>query len=207
MKGWWLAGMALAAPASAAEKPVYAPPPAWVIPAPAPDPAKLGDDAPLFLTLDTQDRLADGTVWSYHDIATRMATPEVVQQAGTITLDWQPAKGDLTIHRVEILRGAQHLDALAGGKTFTVIRREQQLERQSIDGQLTATLPVEGLQVGDVLRVTFSTSRHEDALGGAVQDAALVATEPARIGFARTRLDEVTKLLASDEAKQKLDAA
>lgn len=174
--------------ASAADKPLYQPPPGWVKPAPAIDTTRLNDDSPLLLLFDTQERLADGTVWSYRDMATRMATAEVVAQAGTINLEWQPAKGDLVIHRVEIIRGAQRIDALAGGKTFTVIRREQQLEQQSLDGQLTATLAVEGLQIGDVLHATLSVSRREDALGGAVQDVTFVPAAPARVGYVRTRL-------------------
>lgn len=204
-----LAGVA--GPAFAGDKPVYQPAPGWIAPAPAIDPAKLGDDAPLLLRLDTQDRLADGTIWSYHDVVTRMATPEVVQQAGTITIEWAPAKGDLLVHQVEIIRGGQHIDALAGGKQFTVIRREQQLERMAIDGQLTATLAVEGLQVGDMLRTVVTLSRKEDALGGGVQDVLPLAIEPARVGFARTRLvwpaaQPITWRIGADGAQPRLAA-
>lgn len=183
-----VSGAALSGPAMAGDKPLYQPVPGWVTPAPTIDPARLGDDAPLFLTLDAQDRLVEGIVWSYHDVATRMASPEVLAQAGTITIDWAPAKGDLLIHKVEIIRGAQHIDALAAGKQFTVIRREQQLEKMAIDGQLTATLAVEGLQVGDVLHTVVTLSRQEDALGGGVQDVVQIPAHPARVGFARTRL-------------------
>ena len=185
--GVLLLGVAAGA-AQASDKPLYQPAPAWVTSAPAIDPTKLGDDAPLFLTLDQQDRLADGAVWSYHDVATRMASPEVVQQAGTITIEWSPAKGDLLVHKVEIIRGGQRIDALTGGKQFTVIRREQQLERMAIDGQLTATLAVEGLQVGDILHTVVTVTRKEDALGGGVQDVLQAPAAPARVGFARTRL-------------------
>lgn len=180
--------LGVSAPALAGEKPLYQPAPAWVVPAPSIDPAKLGDDTPLFVVVDTQDRLADGTVWTYRDIATRMASPDVVAQAGTINIEWAPAKGDLIVHKVEIIRGGQRIDALAGGKQFMVIRREQQLEKLAIDGQLTATLAVEGLQVGDILRAAVTLSRREDALGGAVQDILQVPAHPARVGFARTRL-------------------
>ena len=183
-----LATCLMATAADASDKPLYQPTPAWVKPAPSIDPATLKDDAPIFVTLDTQDRLEDGTVWAYRDVATRMASPEIVQQAGTVSLPWQPAKGDLIVHKLEIIRGAQHIDVLAGGKGFTVIRREQQLERYSIDGELTATMLVEGLQVGDVLRLAVTVSRHEESLGGAVQDATFLPGDPIRAVFARTRL-------------------
>lgn len=193
-KGIWpgvtvaAAVMAGAGPAWAGDKPLYQPAPAWITPAPLIDATKLGDDAPLVLRWDDQERLADGVVWSYRDIATRMATPDVVAQSGTLTVAWQPARGDLIVHALEILRGSERINVLAGGKTFTVIRREQQLERLAMDGELTATMAVEGLQVGDVLRLVVSTLNKDTALGGAVQDVMLLPTAPARMGFARTRL-------------------
>jgi len=186
--GCAIAAVTMAAPAWAGDKPLYEPVPAWVKPAPPVDLKALSNDSPVMLTFDDQERLADGTVWSYHEIASRMATPEVVAQNGTVRLAWQPAKGDLIVHKLEILRGGQAIDVLAGGKSFTVIRREQQLERQAIDGELTATMPVEGLQVGDVLHLVATVSNKEATLGGAMQDATLLPTEPGRVGFARTRL-------------------
>jgi len=180
-----LPALATGTAARAGDKVLFQPVPAWVKAAP---PITAVTDGPPIVRLDTQERMADGGVWTYRDVATRMASTEIVAQAGTIQLPWQPAKGDLIVHRVEILRGGRVIDVLAGGKTFTVIRREQQLEQRSIDGQLTATLPVEGLQVGDVLRLAVSITRRDAALGGQVQNLTLLPAEPAPIGYARTRM-------------------
>lgn len=177
-----------AGPAWAGDKPLYQPAPAWVVPAPTVDATKLTDTSPVLLTLDRQQRLEDGTVWSYTDIATRMATPEVATQAGTITVPWQPATGDLVVHKLEIIRGTQHIDLLAAGKRFEVIRRERGLEQLQINGQLSATMAVEGLQVGDVLHFVASVTDREPALGGAMQAAAVVPQGQANLGFVRTRL-------------------
>ncbi|MBY0284842.1 MAG: DUF3857 domain-containing protein, partial [Sphingomonas sp.] len=190
---WWLVatsalGSTFAAPAIASETPLYQPVPAWVAPAPPIDAAKLGPDGPVYPVVDTQERLENGTIWSYHEIVTRLATPEVIQRAGTVAIAWQPAKGDLIVHKIEIIRGMQRIDALAGGKQFEVIRREKQLERFAIDGELTATMAVEGLQVGDLLRVVATISRKEDVIAPAVQDVAGLLTEPLPVGYARTRL-------------------
>ncbi len=181
-----LAGMASQAHAS--DKPLYQPVPIWVKPAPAIDGTALKPESPLLLTFDQQARLADGISWAYTDVATRLASPEVVAQAGTIRLPWQPAHGDLIVHRVEIIRGSQHIDLLAQGKRFEVIRREEQLDKLAIDGQLTATMAVEGLQVGDVLRLTASVTDKEPALRGGMQAAAILPVGESNPGFERARI-------------------
>nr|WP_277924558.1 DUF3857 domain-containing protein [Sphingomonas sp. CROZ-RG-20F-R02-07] len=178
----------MASQADASDKPVYQPVPVWVKPAPAIDGATLKPDSPLLLTYDQQARLADGMSWAYTDLATRLASPEVVAQAGTIRLPWQPAHGDLIVHRVEIIRGSQHIDLLAQGKRFEVIRREEQLDKLAIDGQLTATMAVEGLQVGDVLRVTASVTDKEPALKGGMHAAAMLPVGESNPGFERARI-------------------
>jgi tetratricopeptide (TPR) repeat protein len=172
----------------AGDKPLYQPAPAWVKPAPPIDVSKLGDADPILLVMDQQQRFEKGQVWVYADMAMRIASPQVLTQAGTIPLPWDPAKGDLTIHRIEIIRGAERIDALAGGKGLNVLQREQQLERATLNGMLTATLPVEGLRVGDVLRVSFSVSHKDPALHGHVQSVAGLLPAPMRLQFGRVRL-------------------
>lgn len=174
--------------AHAADKPLYQAPPAWVKPAPAIDATKLSDDSPLLLTFDRQERLADGTVWSYSDVATRLATPQVVAEAGTLNIPWQPSAGDLIIHKVEIIRGAEHIDLLAAGKRFEVLRREQGLEQRQVNGRLTATMAVEGLHVGDVLHLVASVTDKEPALGGNMQADASLPQGQGNLGFVRARL-------------------
>ncbi|MCU6453651.1 DUF3857 domain-containing protein [Sphingomonas sp. A2-49] len=174
--------------AQAADKVVYRPVPAWVKPAPPIDATGIAADAPVLLLLDNQQRLEAGEVWQYSDTATRIASPEMLGQAGTVSLQWQPAAGDLIVHRAEIIRGAQHIDLLAAGKGFDVLRREQQLEQRTLDGMLTATMAVEGLRVGDVLHVTSSVTRRDAVLAGKVQGFQPLPAAPLKIGYARARL-------------------
>lgn len=179
--------------AVAGDKPIYAPAPAWVTPAPAIEASKLGDDAPVILLFDNQQRIAPGEEWSYVDRATRVATPELLGQLGTVQLPWQPAHGDLIVHRAEIIRGDQHIDLLKGGDparggALTVLRREQALDQRMLDGVLTATMTVEGLRVGDVLHLAYSITTRDPTLKGNVQMVAPLIVEPQRVGFARVRL-------------------
>ncbi|WP_213982141.1 DUF3857 domain-containing protein [Sphingomonas sp. dw_22] len=173
--------------AHAGDKPIYAAAPDWVQPAPPIDVSHLGDADPVLLVMDQQQRLQDGQVWAYTDMAMRIASPAVLTQAGTLPLPWDPSKGDIIIHRVEILRGTEHIDVLASGDRFKVLQREQQLERATLNGLLTATLAVEGLRVGDVLHLSFSITHKDPALHGHVQNTSLLVPEPARLQFGRIR--------------------
>ncbi len=189
-----LTGIVFAASAAhAGEAPRYEPAPDWIKPAPAIDTAKLDGDSPILLRVDNQQRLVGDQVWAYTDVMTRLASPEVVTQAGTLSLPWQPAKGDLIVHTLEIMRGGERIDVLSGAKKFTVIRREQQLEKLAIDGQLTATMAVEGLRVGDILHLVASIINREASLGGEVQTAVAMPVAPLKVGFARTQLSWPTK--------------
>jgi tetratricopeptide (TPR) repeat protein/transglutaminase-like putative cysteine protease len=181
-------GMLASGAAQASDVPLYQPAPEWVKPAPPITPAQLTASSPIMVLFDTQQRLQNGQVWRYVDTATRVASAELLAQAGTVSLPWQPDKGDLIIHRVEIIRGAERIDLLAGGKRFTVIRREQQLEQRELNGELTATMAIEGLRIGDVIHAAMSITNTDDALGGNAQTAAFLPVAPARIGYVRNRL-------------------
>ncbi len=180
--------LASAAPAWAGDKPLYQPAPGWVTPAPPIDMSKVNDESPVFLVIDQQQRLGDGQVWQYVETAIRVASPQLLTQVGTIQLPWDPDKGDLVIHGATILRGGETIDMFAGGKQLSVIRREQRLEQLQIDGMLTATMAVEGLRVGDVMRLRFSITRKDATLGGEVQSSALLAAEPMLARFGRSRI-------------------
>ncbi len=181
--------MALAVgPALAGDKPLFAPTPSWVTAAP-----DLLDQqaspAGAFLPLFDEQVMIDGdTVTSYVDAAYYIASAEALNQRGTLSLDWQPAHGDLTIHKIEILRGKDRIDALAGGPGFTVLRREAGLERRIVDGALTAVKHVEGLRVGDMLHVIFSVSERDPVLKGNAQAAVVLLPKPVQVGFGRARL-------------------
>lgn len=177
---------ALASPAWAGDVPRYEPSPVWVLAAPTPGPAS--DDAPLFRILDSQSRIADGAVTTYTEFAASALSADALAHIGTINLTWQPFHGDIIIHRVDIIRDGQRIDVLKAGQKFTVIRREQRLEELEMNGELTATLQVEGMRVGDVLDYAVSITTKDPVLKGQVQVASPAIVAPVKVGFARTRL-------------------
>ncbi len=96
-----------------------------------------------------------------------------------------PEKGDLTVHAVRILRGDEVIDVLAAGERYTVLRRETQLERRTLDGMLTATMPIPGLRIGDVLEIVYSQTIRDDTLAGGAQLNSMLFAKPLEAGFAR----------------------
>lgn len=174
--------------AHAGDKPLYEAAPTWIVPALALDATKLSDNSPALLIFDNQQRLEDGRAWSYVETATRAVSSEALSAIGTVNLQWQPSQGDLIVHRAEIIRGAEHIDLIKGGNPLTILRREQGMEQRILDGVLTATMPVEGLRVGDVVHLAFSITRRDPTLKGEVQAFAPVFADPVRLQFGRVRL-------------------
>lgn len=153
-------------PAYAGEVPLYDAPPSWV------EIAELDavrDSRGPLLLAEKQVRLEEGRLWVYTDAAIRLDSPEALTQMGTLQTAWLPDKGDLTVHRIELLRGDEVIDVLAQGNRFEVLRREARLEQRELNGMLTATMPLSGAQIGDVLRMAFSTTVTDQALGREVQ--------------------------------------
>jgi tetratricopeptide (TPR) repeat protein len=174
--------------AYAGDKPLYQPAPAWVVAPVEPDLVKLGDSDPMIVILDQQQRMRDGEVLYYLDQATRVASAQMLTDVGQVKLQWQPDEGDLIVHRAEIIRGAQRIDLIATGQRLQVLQREEQMEQLQLNGTLTATMAVEGLRVGDVLRFAYTVTSRDKALQGNVQAFQPLMADPMRAKFARARI-------------------
>jgi len=172
----------------AGDQPLYQPAPDWVVATPQADAAGAAPGQATLRTLDVQKRIDHGEVWSYVVTAFRVDTPEGLASLGTSKLQWSPDHGDLIIHGVTILRGGKRIDVLASGTRYTVLRREERLEKLQLDGTLTATLSIEGLQVGDIVETRFSTTQKDAALQGHISTAAQLPPQPVQMGFGRVRV-------------------
>ncbi|HEX4507500.1 MAG TPA: tetratricopeptide repeat protein [Alphaproteobacteria bacterium] len=153
--------------AQAADQPVYAPPAAWVTPH---EPAKpIGPDTTTptrILLSDSQIRFDGAAREAYAETVVKIQTPQGLSGVGNLALAWKPDTDTLTIHKLRIIRGDQVIDLLANGRTFTVLRRENNLEMAMLDGTLTAAIQPEGLQVGDLLDLAVTAKRVDPVLNG-----------------------------------------
>lgn len=183
----------------AGDEPLYQSAPSWVVTTDVADWSKVTPKGNMVLS-DMQGRIDGGLVWTYSDFAVKLDTPEALTQFSSITMPWLPDKGDLIIHELSIIRDGKTIDALASGKKFTVLRREQMLEQLQLTGMLSATMAVEGLQVGDIVRLRASVTGKDDALAGKAQASIPLFADPLPIPKATYRLSWRT----SDKAKWKL---
>lgn len=150
-----------------------APIPGWVRPIPIP-PIPPGDaSGPVQRLLDNEQSNFNGAGEEvFVERADRILSPEGLGQMGNISKDWDPDTQAFTLHYLHIIRNGQVIDALAGGRKVTVIRRETRLEQAMLDGRLTATIQPEGLQVGDIIDLAYSRQDHDPALHGMITDGA-----------------------------------
>ena len=157
------AGAPASVPAPGHE-PMLAPAPAWISPMTIPAAnAALGDRPVQALLVSNQTLYGAGQQDNYNELAFLIQNGQGLQAFSSITLPWQPDQSDLIVHKVQIIRGGQLIDLLAG-HPFTVLRRENNLESAMLDGVLTAVMQPEGLAVGDTLNIAFTIRRHAGAL-------------------------------------------
>ena len=161
----------IAAPAHAADELKFGPAPAWVVPQAIPSEASKSKQAPVALLLnDSQIRLDRGKVTSFTNLAIKVQTAEGLQ-AGNVAFAWQPSTDTVTVNRLHLIRDGKVIDVLKAGQTFTVARRETNMEAAVLDGTLTANIQPEGLQVGDVIDLAVTTERVDPVMKGHVETA------------------------------------
>ncbi len=161
--------------------------PAWVQPlaydASIPVPA-----APYqFLFTEQQIRVQDGGSARYQHTLRQINDTSALQQGGQIELDFDPSYQRLVFHKIEILRGTQRIDKL-DAKKIRLLQREQQLERQMIDGRITASLVLDDLRAGDRVEWSASVIGDNPVFGGRFVASDWDAYSNAPIGIWRMRL-------------------
>ncbi len=140
-----------ASPVYADDKITIAPPPAWVVPVSLPASIPPVSGPAQALVTDLQVKFDHDTIATYQHIAIRINTPQALTALGSVNIVWKPEFDSVSVGSVHIRRGAEIIDVLGRGQTFTTLRREPNLEHAAIDGRLTGSLQAEGLRVGDIL--------------------------------------------------------
>ncbi len=155
--------------ATAADTLKYAAPPAWVVPVTVPTSPNAPPNAPAAILLqDQQMAIEPGKITAYTETAVKIQNSQGLA-VGNLSIQWQPATDSVTVNKLVIRRGSQVIDVLKSGQTFTVVRRESNLEIATLDGTLTANIQPEGLQVGDIVDLATTVERVDPVLKGHIQ--------------------------------------
>lgn len=193
-------------PALAADQLAFGPAPAWIAPQTIPASPAATDGAPISVLLfDSQGKLEPEQSATYSHVALRINNAQGLS-AGNVVASWDPAFDTVTVHRLAIRRGAQTIDVLGTGQKFTTLRREQDLEQQTLNGQLTATLLPEGLQVGDVIESEISIIHRDPTLRGHMEMSGGLNL-PMRIEKAHFRLSTPARAAIRERLDGGLSAA
>lgn len=169
--------LAWCAAASGASSLHFGPPQSWVKPMPLPAAGAATQAAIKILLVDHQIELTPRTVKYYVESAVRIQTPQGLSTMGTITLTWDPDTDIVTVHKIQIVRSDKVIDVLGAGQTFTIARRETNLDYATLDDALTAILQPADLQVGDTLDIAYTLDRTDPILTGALATEAEVSPE------------------------------
>lgn len=167
-----VAAAALAAPACAADKLLFGAAPSWVDIAPIP-PAPPADGAPALQVLlaDTQTRLDPKGDAYYGRQVYKVLTPEGLGAVKSLGLTWSPDSDTVAWNTLKIIRGDKSIDLLGDGRDVLVLRRETNLEQATLDGRLTASRPIDGLQVGDIVDFAYTRVHADPVVKGRSFDA------------------------------------
>ncbi len=161
---------AYSAQAAPDPEPKRGPVPAWVqsVAIPAPNSARKDEPAQVLL-LNGQTRMKGNAASTFFEMAILPQTVAGLQGNGTLAIPWNVARTDMTINAISIYREGTTIDLLKDAK-FTILHRENDLERARFDGTRTVVLPVRGLQIGDVLRIAATYDLKTDKELGKLEE-------------------------------------
>lgn len=174
-----LVALLLAPGVYAANNLQFGPPPNWVTPVPLPPAGEATESAVKYLLANQQIKLNPNTVTTYVEYAIRIQTPQGLSTAGTVAIVWNPDTDVLTVNRLEIHRGDKVINVLSSGQTFTIARREVNLDYAALDDTLTAVIEPADLQVGDTLDIAYTLEHTDPILAGTPEaELAIPTTVP-----------------------------
>jgi hypothetical protein len=87
------------------------------------------------------------------------------ERAAHFVVEFDPAYERLDVHFIRIVRGQDSIEYARPG-AFQVFRRETNLERLTLNGQLTASLLIPDVRIDDVVEISFTLFGSNPAVHG-----------------------------------------
>ena len=126
--------------------------PAWVIPTAIPEP---GQAEPMLIRLADTQYYVDRAPIVYVRRAVTINDAASLSRAGQVSIPFVPQYHKLKVHAVRVLRGGETLDRTASS-SVRFLQRETGLEQGIYSGEVTASILVNDLRVGDTLEYAYS---------------------------------------------------
>src|SRR5579872_33367 len=127
--------------------------PSWVDLAPIPEPEK---PQPVVIRLAETHFLVDRVPVTFVRRATLINDAASLTNAGRFSIAFSPEYERVELHAIRIHRDHEQLDRTTTSN-IRFLQREQGLENGIYSGQITASVLIEDLRVGDTLEISYST--------------------------------------------------
>jgi transglutaminase-like putative cysteine protease len=142
--------------------------PAWVEPIAIPEASQIQS---VVLRLADTQYLVDGVPIAYVRRALMINDVASLSSAGQIAIPFVPQYHKLKLHVVRVLRKGESLDRTASS-TVRFLQRETGLEQGVYSGEVTASVLVSDLRVGDTLEFAYSLHGDNPVFGGRFAETA-----------------------------------
>lgn len=120
--------------------------------------------------IDMQTRLEKETLITFKHTITQVNDVSALKDISQIQFEFEPSYETLMIHKIDLLREGNRIDKL-DRKKFQILHREQQLERQLLDGRLTASTVLDDVRLGDKLEIAYSIKGANPVFEGLFSDS------------------------------------
>ncbi|MBN8709207.1 MAG: DUF3857 domain-containing protein [Verrucomicrobia bacterium] len=146
------------------------PAPAWAQPEQIPPPVdkKERNGSRIWLLRDEQANAAEQA--SYHHYARQFSTKSSVENDSSITILVDPSYQRLVLNKLVIHRDGREIDRLPE-QELRILHREERLDRNMFDGELSVIMVLEDIRVGDVVEYAFTYEGENPIFGGKFMDS------------------------------------
>jgi transglutaminase-like putative cysteine protease len=135
--------------------------PDWILRQPYKEPGQIPEsqisNGVYYILLDRQVKVGRQQTHTYHRVIKKVLSPQGVENASQVYINFDPTYERLVLHRIVIHRGGGTIDQLQLDK-ITFFQRESDLERRIYNGEKTASIILEGTRPGDLIEYAYTIS-------------------------------------------------
>lgn len=129
--------------------------PRWISPMEYAQPKVPSDEIVDYLLIDNQAKMSDTNANYFYRQVSQPKTTEGLEQVSRIEVEFNPAYQKLILHDISIVRNNEILDKLQT-KNITLLQREESLDKEIVDGYVTALIVISDTRKEDIIDFSYS---------------------------------------------------